>query len=52
MRYPVTWQQTRPYNADPIVTGDHSSNTKPFLANYSITIKQWSTNGFVLACSL
>jgi hypothetical protein len=44
-RYPVTRQQTRTYNADPIVTGGHSSLTKPFLADYSITIKQWPANG-------
>lgn len=52
MRYLVTRQQTRTYNADPIVTGDLSSYTKPFLADYSITIKQWSTNGFVSSFSL
>lgn len=52
MRYPVTRQQTRTYNADPIVTGGHSSYTKPFLAVYSITIKQWSINGSVSSYSL
>jgi hypothetical protein len=41
MRYPVTRQQARTYNADHIVTGGHSSLTKPSLAHYSITIKQW-----------
>jgi hypothetical protein len=51
-RCPVTRQQTRTYNADPIVTGGHSSLTKPFLADYSITIKQWPINGFVSSYSL
>ena len=52
MRYPVTRQQTRTYHADHIVTGDCSSYTKPFLADYSITIKQWPINGYVSSYSL